>query len=335
MTSFTVHQLQFTVQTETTIQLDTFKGSALRGAWQGHLRTLYCAQNESADLMHQSLCPVCYLLSRDTGSGDDRRPYSFIPPVSDQTRFEPGERFEFGINVFGSAAQFIPYIVLAVGQMGQGQGLGKAIHFSSNKKQWPDQRGKFRLMRIEAINPTIATPQTVLAEGTSTVQMPAVPVTHAQISTLVAQQLPYIQQNGNRLSLTFHTPTRIIQNGKLAHQPHFEPLFARLLSRLTALQQQYAGEPGISREEREQLVELAGRVELVNDQTHWWDLQGHSSRLHRSQQMGGFIGTADYYLAEPSGWANLLTWLWWGTVVQVGKNTVKGEGSYSLKIGGE
>jgi hypothetical protein len=70
--SFTIYHLRFTAQVETTIELNAFKGSALRGAWQSHLRTLYCAQTDNRDPLHQAMCPVCFLLSRETGSGDDR-----------------------------------------------------------------------------------------------------------------------------------------------------------------------------------------------------------------------------------------------------------------------
>jgi len=39
--TFTVHHLRFTVEVETTIELDRFKGSALRGAWQSTMRWPY------------------------------------------------------------------------------------------------------------------------------------------------------------------------------------------------------------------------------------------------------------------------------------------------------
>ncbi len=136
--SFTIHHLRFTAQVETTIEMGAFKGSALRGAWQSHLRTLYCAQrNTRDDPLHQAMCPVCFLLSRETGSGDDRRPYAFMPPLTRQTTFEPGERFTFGISLFGQTIQFLPYLVLAVGQMGQAQGLGRPIHTRARSRPNP------------------------------------------------------------------------------------------------------------------------------------------------------------------------------------------------------
>lgn len=326
MTHLTVHQLHFTVQAETTIQLDTFKGSALRGAWQTHLRSLYCAEWDNHDPLHQNLCPVCYLLSRETGTGNIRRPYSFIPPIIAPNTFNPGERFSFAVNIFGDAERFIPYIVLAVGQMGQHQGLGKKIHRAKSaargKAQW--ERGKFKLATISAVNPIIGEKQTVLAEGDSMVQMPAIPVTHAQI---IARAETAIPADG-RITLDFLTPTRIIHHKKLAHHPEFAPLFSRILSRVTAIGQQYADDNPIDKNDYDALISRAQTVQLQDDKTRWWDVAGHSTRLHREQKMGGFIGTATYF-ADAETWRVLLPWVLWGSVIQVGKNAVKGEGVFS------
>lgn len=326
MTKLTVHQLHFTVQAETTIQLDTFKGSALRGAWQTHLRSLYCAEWDNHDPLHQNLCPVCYLLSRETGTGNIRRPYSFIPPLTDQNIFKPADRFRFAVNIFGDAERFIPYIVLAVGQMGQHQGLGKKIHKTKSangrkKAQW--QRGKYQLVNIDAVNPITGEIQTVLAEGDTSVQTPVKPITHAQIVTRAETAIP---TNG-RLALEFLTPTRIIHHKKLMHRPEFTPLFSRILSRITAIGQQYADNAPMDQDTYARLVSLAETVQLQNDATRWWDVSGHSTRLHREQKMGGFIGTAVYF-AKAETWRTLLPWVLWGSVVQVGKNTVKGEGVF-------
>ncbi len=326
MTNLTVHQLHFTVQADTTIQLDTFKGSALRGAWQTHLRSLYCAEWDNHDPLHQNLCPVCYLLSRETGTGNIRRPYSFIPPITEQNTFNPGDRFNFAVNIFGDAERFIPYIVLAVGQMGQHQGFGKKVHRADapgkrKKSRW--ERGKFSLATIDAVNPITGETQTVLAEGDSTVQMPDIPVTHAQI---VARAEAAIPADG-LITLEFLTPTRIIHNKKLVHHPDFAPLFSRILSRVTAIGQQYAGDAPLSSDEYTKLVSLAETVQLHADATRWWDVTGHSTRLHRAQKMGGFIGTATYF-ADAETWRALLSWVLWGSVVQVGKNAVKGEGVF-------
>ena len=56
-------------------------------------------------------------------------PSSRQPNVETNRRgrlYKPGERFEFGLTLFGRALQFLPYFVLAVPEMGRlGVGPGR------------------------------------------------------------------------------------------------------------------------------------------------------------------------------------------------------------------
>jgi len=340
ISQLTLHHLRFTVQVETTIVMDAFKGSALRGAWQSHLRTLYCAQREPADALHQAMCPVCFLLSRETGSGDDRRPYTFVPPLTPQTQFEPGERFQFGMSLFGNSVQFLPYLVLAINQMGQQQGLGHPVHPSTRSHQEPAatppddrsrpragrlRRGTYRLISIEESDPLSGECRTLLVEGGHTVHMPTLAVGAEQIVRKSEQLLSQLAADPC-LALEFLTPTRIVQAGRLVHQPQLAPVLARILDRVSALGQQFADQPALPRTEKVRLLALADQVQLAEDTTHWWDVHGRSTRLQREQPLGGFVGRAIYRSDALEIWADLVPWLLWGQCVQVGKNVVKGCG---------
>jgi hypothetical protein len=341
--SFTIYHLRFTAQVETTIEMDTFKGSALRGAWQSHLRTLYCAQTDSHDPLHQAMCPVCFLLSRETGGGDDRRPYAFAPPLGGQTIFQPGERFTFGISLFGQTVQFLPYLVLAVGQMGQAQGLGRRLHpppdterpgRATRRGERPQrQRGTFRLVGIREKNPFTGEERSLLEEGASMVHMPKLAVSAGHVAASGQDLTEKLAANGGELSLAFLTPTRIVHQEHLVHRPEFSPLFARLLDRVSALRCQFADEAPLPHEEKARLLSLADKVDLVADETRWWDVKGRSTRLGRAQPLGGFVGQATYRAADPEVWRPLLPWLLWGQSTQVGKNVVKGCGWYELRAG--
>lgn len=325
--ALTIHHLRFTAEAQSVIELGAYKGSALRGAWQSHLRTLYCAQQTDHDPLHANLCPVCYLLSREADPSDNRRPYAFEPPLTPQSRFLPGERFDFGLSIYGHAVQFLPYIVLAVQQMGQAQGLGKPIHAG--------QRGTFRLVQIAEANPLTGEEATLYAAGDSKIQMPRHPVTPEQVER-AAQRLAGALPGG-RLTLEFLTPTRLTERGGLVREPRFLPLLARLTDRIARLAESFGAplgappSPALAYEERGELLALAARVELVEDRTHWWDLSGHSTRLDRQQPMGGFVGRATYRADE---WGPLLPWVVWGASAHVGKNAVKGEGWYRVEEAG-
>ncbi|MGB4801194.1 MAG: CRISPR system precrRNA processing endoribonuclease RAMP protein Cas6, partial [Anaerolineae bacterium] len=66
---------------------------------------------------------------------------------------------------------------------------------------------------------------------------------------------------------------------------------------------------------------------LVGDQTQWVDLHSPSRQKHYATPIGGFTGQATY---TSEHWEQLLPWLLWGQVTQVGKNTVKGNGWYEV-----
>jgi len=335
---FTIHHLRFTAEVLTTIEMGEFKGSALRGAWQSHLRTLYCAKGDSGDPLHQSLCPVCYLLSREADPSDNRRPYAFEPPLTPQTLFRPGEGFTFGITIFGQAVQFLPYIVLSVQQMGVAQGLGRPSKDSIGGKPsnapiggrltYPGKRrGTFKLLRIDEVNRLTGEAETLYTAGNPTIQMPQHPVTAEWVELYSAQLARELAARGSLLTLEFLTPTRLIQGERLVHQPEFAPLLARLVDRVSTLRAQFAAAPPVTYEEKGALMALAAQVRRESDQTHWWDVKGLSTRLGRPQPLGGFVGRVTYRAGD---WGPLLPWLIWGASTHVGKNAVKGGGWYRL-----
>ena len=79
---------------------------------------------------------------------------------------------------------------------------------------------------------------------------------------------------------------------------------------------------------------LAGRnsqVRLVESQTRWEDVQSGSSRTGQKTWISGLVGPA-CYSAPADVWRELVPWLLWGEIAQVGKDTSKGNGVFRLKI---
>jgi len=351
MNDFTATHFRFEVEALTTLAFDDYTGSALRGGLVTALQRNFCPVNDQADAAHQAICPVCWLLSHEATPGDSRRPYAIEPllpgsvgPTAADLRgaaqrparagfwFVPGERFQFGLTLFGQAVNLFPYLVLAVPRMGA-DGIGRKTLTPgpsprTGEGSW--RRGRFVLRAIEEVNPLTATRRTLMGEGQQMVQTPQNPVSSAQVQAAAGQVAQRVQANGGQLSLRFLTPARIIYEKKLVHQPHFRPLFQRLLERVNELQRTFgqATEPPPWQD----LLALADQVTLAQDDTGWWDVQGRSSRLEREQQLGGFVGLATYS-APPEVWPPLLPWLIWGMSTHVGKNAVKGSGWYSLSVG--
>jgi hypothetical protein len=159
------------------------------------------------------------------------------------------------------------------------------------------------------------------------VRSATLPVTHAQIESAAADLLDQLAEQNNHLRIDFLTPTRLTQGEHTVKTPLFFPLAKSIVLRILDLSAQHAGErPEIIL--KHDLYPYADAVHLVEDNTHWWDVKGYSSRLERQQVLGGFVGSAWYYAPD---WRPLLPWLLWGMSTHVGKNIVKGCGIYRIQ----
>ncbi|MBC7224889.1 MAG: CRISPR system precrRNA processing endoribonuclease RAMP protein Cas6, partial [Anaerolineae bacterium] len=251
---------------------------------------------------------------------DIPRPYTLKPPLRPWTRLEPGDPFAFGITLFAQAIGLFPYLVLAVPEMGR-IGVGRRMEDNGYR------RGQFILQRVEAVNLLTGETQTIFQAGSTTVRPPDLPVTQERVREAAAYLAGRLRDRGNVLHITFLTPTRIVYGKRLVHRPFFAPLFHRLLERLDALMAAYAGTP--SPYPKADLLPLADRVRLVEDQTRWADYKSYSRRQERATPVGGFLGRATY---QTDDWAPLLEPLLWGQVAHVGKSVVKGDGWYRLDV---
>lgn len=272
-------------------------------------------------------CPVCWLLAANEHPGEERRGYALTPPretktseVSENFRslYAPGQRFTFGLTLFGDAQRYLPYFILAVPEMGR-LGLGARSSASG--------RGQFALRSVTARDPLEGHDQIVLAEGEALVRVPDQLITPERVQQAADRIVP-----PDRVRLNFLTPTRLIDNGCLVKAPDFGVLFKRLLERLDELNVQYSGGAPRPAGDVQALQTLANQVRLIESQTQWIELQSGSSRTGRATPISGFIGVADY--GAPFGvWRALLPWLVWGTIAQVGKDVVKGNGVFEIVTG--
>jgi hypothetical protein len=145
-----------------------------------------------------------------------------------------------------------------------------------------------------------------------------------------AEELPT-----DRITLDFLSPTRLVHDGHLMARPNFSTLVMRLAQRLEEIQQEYAPVTGTEegsetiggRDWYLMLKEKAALVQLESDETHWADIQSYSARKKRSTPIGGFVGRADF-VGDVSALRELLTW---GELLHVGKNAVKGGGTFRIE----
>lgn len=321
MTNFplTALRLRFECEAITPIQLGGLKaGSNLRGALVNIMRRAACPRSFTGetqiDPQHAASCPVCWLVAANDHPGEERRGYTLTPPLEPHillNGLRRGERFSFHITLFGEAARYLPYFVLAVPEAGRiGVGVG---------------RGAFALSSIWAEHPALEQ-QPVLRAGEKIVRPPQNPIRHADLLALANSRF---SQKNVHLRLTFSTPLRLIVSGKLLKTPDFGAFFALLLKRLDDLAQQHADGASRPAAECEALWGLANRVRLLENDTRWDEVQSGSSRTGQKTFISGLVGSARYSAAAEV-WRELLPWLLWGEITQVGKDAVKGNGVFRV-----
>lgn len=323
----TLHCLEFEMEATTRLGLYEHSGTALRAALYATLSRHFCpappGTRASLDPSHQTYCPVCWLLAREepesTRGKDIPRALTLRPPVGGATDLAPGTRWRFGLTVFGAqAAALFPYLVVANAMMGE-HGIGRPVQ--------QGQRGRAGLRRVWAFNPCTEMRQLLVAEGSRRVEPLTLAVTHEDVEAAAARLASQARARGNHVTVHFLTPTRLVDAETLAHTPVFITLFERVLGRLRQLVHWY-GAGGALPVNIERLLPLADDVRLVGDQTQWVDLRSPSRHKQLGSPIGGFVGRSIYHSEH---WDQLLPWLLWGQLTQVGKNTVKGNGWYAVE----
>ena len=232
-------------------------------------------------------------------------------------RYEPGERFEFGLTLYAQALQLFPYVVLGAGELERG-GIGRRVQQADGR--W--RRGTLAVREVWAENPLAGEQQPVMMAGDRMVQVPEVPVTHAQV-----QEMRIPEPNAH-VVVRFLTPARIIERGRLVKPVsfHFQPLFQRLMERLEALSRHFSDTP-LAFEDPKGLIEAAGRVRVVDNRLRWQELRSYSTRRRAASPTSGLLGSA---VLEADDWSPFWHWLVWGQFVHVGKDAVKGGGWYEV-----
>ncbi|NJL34621.1 MAG: hypothetical protein HC893_13150, partial [Chloroflexaceae bacterium] len=277
------HHLQFAVRATTDLALDTQSGSAIRGALTGALWGRFCANKTAPTCAECPLirrCPVAALvapLRDDEQKGSDQRPRPYVirPPQRGPQRYAPGDRFTFGVGLFGAAAELFPYVVLAAHDLEQ-HGMGRKL------PELGQRRGKLVVETISAVAPMDSVPQVLYQRGVPLVQAPGRPMTAADV-TAYAATLPT-----DRLTLRLQTPLRLVDDGQLVRHFALRPLIQRLMRRLDDLSMAY-GSGSIALPWQEVLAQAAA-VHVASDRTRWVDVVSHSTRQGRSTPIGGLIG---------------------------------------------
>jgi hypothetical protein len=304
------------------------KGNMLRGGFGHGFRKLCCIpQCKDARLCPLAgTCPYKAIFEPSPPAGSERlaknqdipRPFVFRAPQTSQTRFRPGEAFEFGLVLIGRALDFLPYFVLAFRDLAR-EGLGL-------------NRARCTLERVEqtAVSPNASGPAScearVIYSADDHVFRPtgSVNVPDVVNSRLQKFQLSDGDRSAQNITIRFLTPTFLRADGEIVRRPEFHHVVKRLRDRTNALCTFFGGGP-LDLDFRE-LGEHSERVRTVSARTNWVELFRTSSKTKQRHELSGFVGEASYEGAL----TEFLPWLALGELIHVGKHTAWGNGCMTI-----
>jgi hypothetical protein len=313
MQDFTVLHVVFLCEATSEIQQEAQPGTAIRGALYSALTQLFSPQEPIPGL---PLDPVRELLAAENPANargqDIPRAFTVEPPPAN-SKIKAGGRFSFGISLFGSAIDLLPYIVRAVPEMGRG-GIGRG-------------RSRFRLIHVAEHNP-LSNASNIIVQGDK-VSPATLTLTH------VAIQGAARSRSTEAITMKFLTPMRLIEDGGLIRSPKLGVLLRRLIDRAQSLVEYYQPTDTIPPREQwqrtwQQLGEVGDTIDktdLLVNTCRWVDVQSYSKVQGRSTPIGGFMGTAQWRINSHE----ILVWLLWGQSLHVGKNAAKGDGYFRIE----
>ncbi|MGB9667250.1 MAG: hypothetical protein ACPL2N_08050, partial [Candidatus Cryosericum sp.] len=235
---FALRSFQVVVDWKTPVTLPSYKGSAIRGAVGFALRSLVCTEGPHApcsNCPHRHACPYAILYESAIAPGerpsnlrDIPKPLVLVPPLGEQRDFIPGDTSVITAILVGSAIHLLPALIAAIALTGE-----KGIR--------EDNHGLFTIRKVIQLQPDNAPTQVwhdihdplLFLRSTSPGGLE-----HLPAETL--DSIPSTLIGADALDLTFYTPLRIEERGRLMTEaPSLAMLAARLCERLDLLSRFY------------------------------------------------------------------------------------------------
>lgn len=304
----TLSRYRVTLEALEPLDLPAYLGSTLRGAFGQAFRRLACPARGEEPCPVPETCP--YELIFNTRLPPDApalrsyeeipRPFVIAPPPAAAREHPVGSEVAFDLTLIGRARQFFPYFVVTLREV---DGLGRS-------------RRAVRLRRIEVVHPLSGESRSVYTAEQNLVKSHDVSVALADCA---AAPPP------GPLRVRLLTPTRLKHEGAVARRPDFHVLVRALLRRLSSLALFHCG----SRLEVDYrgLIDAAGAVRLVRDETRCVEWTRYSSRQGQRMTWDGLTGAAVYEGDPTPFWPYLVFGQW----THVGKGATFGLGQYRLE----
>ncbi len=300
------------------------KGNMLRGGF-GHSFRKLCCIPECKDARFcplAAICPYKVVFEPSPPAGSERlaknqdipRPFVFRAPHTNQTRFQKGEAFEFGLVLIGRAVDYLPYFVLSFRELAN-EGLGL------NRAKCALERVEQRRTSANGLGRATGEGRLVYSKDSGVFHSTENEGVDSYVNSRLRElSSPNGDQSRQNVTIRFLTPTFLKANGEVIRRPEFHHLFKRLRDRINALCTFF--EDGALDLDFRGLGERAATVRTVSARTDWVERFRTSSKTRQQHELSGFVGEATY-----GGALNeFLPWLALGEVLHVGKHTAWGNG---------
>jgi hypothetical protein len=286
------------------------KGNTLRGAFGSIFKNIVCIDYK-LDCYQCSLAPKCvYQLvfqsqvppnaRRLRKNQDIPRPFIIKPALETKKLYLPDEPLVFQIVLVGLVTEYLPYFLVTFREMGlKGFGLSRA---------------KAHLAKVEAYLPELQEWQEIYRGSDGLVKNLAAVWSYDQVCSK-AQKLPK-----DSLTIQFLTPTRLVYNKQIVHQPKFHYLIKRLRDRINALAVFYCQDE--LKIDHKAFGQRAEQVKTIAQHTFWKELSRYSSKRKLTQDLSGFMGWVTY----EGPLEEFLPFLLIGEWIHVGKAALWGNG---------
>jgi hypothetical protein len=306
--SLALARYRITLEALEPLDLPTYLGSTLRGAFGHAFRRLCCLGRDGESCPAPALCP--YHLVFETAPPPDAdalrnheeipRPFVIAPLATGGGEHPPGSRVAFDLTLVGRAREHLACFVVTLREIDR---IGRG-------------RRRVALRQIDAVHPLTETSDVVYVADENLVRPREASVTLADCAAAAYLEGP--------VRVTFVTQTRLKHGGAFARRPDFQLLFRRLLGRLSSLARFHDGGP--LPVDFRGLIEAAGAVRLVRDDTRWTRWARYSARQDRRMEWEGIVGSAMYEGDLAPFWPYLVFGQW----THVGSGTTFGLGRYRL-----
>jgi hypothetical protein len=310
----------FTIEPTEEIRLPDYKGAALRGGFGFAFKKATCLSRDRqcGPCMLKSACAYFTVFEtkvpKETAErlrigADAPHPFVLDPPMTERQHFHPGSNISYGLTLFGSAIEKLPFFVYAFMILGEDLGIGRG-------------RGRFKLLTVVDDNGKHIYDEGNLSGGFAV---------HAAKDILESTAT-----SDRMFSMKFQTPVRMKSAWKpgtgpvlltaITNDDEFYLLLKLLYHRAFVLTQLYGDNPVQQAYNSRDLPFEKGTVTLQESRTHWLDWTRYSSRQKQEMQLGGMLGTVSF--SGRTG--QYLPLFKLGEYLHIGKGSTFGLGKYQL-----